>query len=80
MVILAPQSFTPVYQHTTVGAPGPPVTTLPFILSILAAHSHPLPVWMDVSSLTPWLLDFHTVRFSGSSGYFLFLNLLLSFF
>ena len=26
-----------------------------------------LPVWMNVS-LTPWLLDFHTVRFSGSSG------------
>ena len=26
---------------------------------------------MNVSSLTPWLLDFHTVRFSGSSGYFL---------
>ena len=37
-------------------------------------------VWMNVSSLTPWLLDFHTVRFSGSSGCFLFLNLLLSFF
>ena len=39
-----------------------------------------LPVWMNVSSLTPWLSDFHTVQFSGSSGYFLFLNLLLSFF
>ena len=37
-------------------------------------------VWMNVSSLTPWLLDFHTVRFSVSSGCFLFLNLLLSFF
>ena len=36
-----------------------------------------LPVWMNVSS-TPWLSDFHIVRFSGSSG-FLFLNL-LSFF
>ena len=35
---------------------------------------------MIVSSLTPWLLDFHTVRFPSSSGYFLFLNLLLSFF
>ena len=34
---------------------------------------------MNVSSLTPWLLDFYTVQFSGSSGYFLFLNL-LSFF
>ena len=39
-----------------------------------------LPVWMNVSSLTPWLSDFHTVRFSVSSGcFFLFLNL-LSFF
>ena len=39
-----------------------------------------LPVWVNVSSLTPWLSDFHTVRFSGSSGNFLFLNLLLFFF
>ena len=38
-----------------------------------------LPVWMNVSSLTPWFSDFHTVQFSGSSGYFLFLSL-LSFF
>ena len=33
-----------------------------------------LPVWMNVSSLTPWLSDFHTVQFSVSSGCFLFLN------
>ena len=31
-----------------------------------------LPVWMNVSSLSPWLLDFHTIWFSGSSGYFSF--------
>ena len=31
-----------------------------------------LPVWMNVSSLTPWLSDFHTVRFSVHSGCFLF--------
>ena len=31
-------------------------------------------VWMNVSSLSPWLSDFHTVRFSVSSGCFLFLN------
>ena len=37
-------------------------------------------VWMNISSLTPWSLDFHTVQFSGSSGCFLFLNWLLSFF
>ena len=33
-----------------------------------------LPVWMSVSSLSPWLSDFHAVRFSVSSGCFLFLN------
>ena len=33
-----------------------------------------LPVWMNVPSLFPWLSDFHTVGFSVSSGYFLFLN------
>ena len=38
-----------------------------------------LPVWMNISSLTPWLSDFHIVRFSGSSGYLLFLCLLLNF-
>ena len=31
-------------------------------------------VWMNVSSLSPSLLDFHAVRFSDSSGCFLFLN------
>ena len=41
-----------------------------------------LPVYLheNVSSLTPWLSNFHTVRFSGRSGYFVCLNLLLSFF
>ena len=34
-----------------------------------AAQSPPLLlVWINVSSLTPWLSDFHTVQFSGSSG------------
>ena len=39
-----------------------------------------LPVWMSISSLTAWLSDFHTVQSYVSSGHFLFLNLLLSFF
>ena len=44
-------------------------------------HSAPLLlVWMNVSSLIPWLLDFHAVWLSVSSGCFLFLNLLVSFF
>ena len=33
---------------------------------------HLLLVCMNVSSLTPWLSDFHTVQFSGSSGCFCF--------
>ena len=37
-------------------------------------------VWMNISSLTPWLSDFVTVWFSSSSRYFLILYLLLSFF
>ena len=32
------------------------------------------PVWMKVFSLSPWLSDFNAVRFSVSSGCFLFLN------
>ena len=38
-----------------------------------------LPVWMNVSSLSPWLLDFHTVRFCQFWLVFVF-KLLLSFF
>ena len=33
-----------------------------------------LPVWTNVSSLSPWLSDFRAVQFSVSSGCFLFLN------
>ena len=39
-----------------------------------------LPVWMNVSFLSPWLLDFHTVPFSVSYGCFLFLNCCCPFF
>ena len=45
----------------------------PFAVSPLqpGCSSPPLlPFWMNVSSLPPWLSDFHTVRFSGSSGCF----------
>ena len=33
-----------------------------------------LQVWINVSSLSPWLLDFHTVQFFVSSSCSLFLN------
>ena len=86
-VCLTPQLFLPVYLHVNVG---PPATALPTRSSSCHLYAHllcpsclslpHLPVWMNVSSLTPWLLDFHTVWFSCSSGCFLFVNLLLSFF
>ena len=38
-----------------------------------------LPVWMNIASLNPWLLDFNTVQFSCSSGCFSFWNQLSSF-
>ena len=87
-VCLAPQLFLPVYLHTNVGPPGlqsaaslsPPATALLQVLSTRQPVSAPLPVWMHVSSLCPWRSDLHRVRFSVSSGCFLFLNLLLSFF
>ena len=90
MDCLTPQLFLPVYPHAN---KGPPATTTPAQSSshwLWYIVSHPLcpgcpslpllPVWMNISSLTLWLPDFHTIRFSGSSGCFLFLNLLLSFF
>ena len=62
--------------------------TICFTSCCIAAHpfcprcqSLPLLLfWMNVSSLAPWLLDSHAVRFSVSSGYFSLLNWLLSFF
>ena len=39
-----------------------------------------LPVWMNVSSLSPWLSDFHTVRFSFNSGCFFVFKVLLPLF
>ena len=55
--------------------PGLPAAALLDILSAPAASLFLLPVWMNVSSLTPWLLSFHTVQFSGSSGWFYFFQI-----
>ena len=76
-VCLAPQLFLQIYPHTNVGPPSPPAAASPQVLSAHCPSLPLLPVWMNISSLTPWLLDFHTVQFSGSSGYFLFLILLI---
>ena len=52
------RQLPPCRESSRPGCPSPPL----------------LLVWMNVSSLSPWLSDFHTVRFSVSSGCFLFLN------
>ena len=89
-VCLTPQLFLPVYPHMNVGTPSLPAPTSPALSSSYCFAIHPLcpgwpclpllTAWMNVSSLTSWLSDFHTVQFSGSSDCFLFLNWLLSFF
>ena len=80
MVCLAPHLFLPVSPITNVRPLGLPATALPWVLYAPSCLSPCLlPVWMNVSSLTPLLLDFHTVWFSGSSVYILILNFLLSF-
>ena len=55
-------------RHLAISPLCPSCPSLPLLL-----------VWMNVSSLSPWLLDFHTVHFSVSSGCFLFLNCCPSF-
>ena len=84
VVCLVPQLFLPVYLHVNVGPPALPAAALPTPVLQPPPHqeSSPplLPVWMNVSFLSPWLSEFHTVCFSVSSGCFLYLNLLLSFF
>ena len=73
-VYLASQLLLLVYRQANVGPPSLPVAALLCVLSTPAAHLPLLPVWMNVSSLTPWMSDFHTVWFYGSSGCFLLLN------
>ena len=76
MVCLTPQLFLLVYPHANVGTmrfPRRHITVSPLCSSCTSLPL--LLVWMNVSSLTRWLLDFHVVQFPGSSGYFLFLNL-----
>ena len=85
-VCLTPQLFFPVYSHANVGLLAVASPTRPSIHCLARCPLCPgcpspphFPVWMNVSSLAPWFSDFHRIWFSGSSDYFLFLNL-LSFF
>ena len=85
VVCFALRGFLPIYLCANVGPWGLLAVALPAPLVPQSSTSlgpvcpsclSPplLPVWMNVSSLSPWLSDFHTVRFSVSSGCFLFLN------
>ena len=70
---------TQIWASQVLSCPSSPLASaLLHVLSAPAAHLCPS-YWMIVSSLTPWLSELHTVQFSGSSGCFLFFNL-LSFF
>ena len=77
-------------SHSPVVTPGLPAhkcgTALSTSRSLTVSPLQPgcpfpplLPVWINISSWTPWLSDFHTVQFSGNSEGGLFLNLLLFF-
>ena len=84
MVCLAPQLFFPVIcmqMWDWMVHQLPPCLFRSSSFCLTACPLHPsylslplLPVCVNVSSLTPWLSDFHVVRVSVSSGYFLFLN------
>ena len=90
IVCLTPQLFLSVHPHVNLRLPSPPATALPTWSARCHLAMHHLclscpvsapPTSLDkISSLTPWLSNFHMVWFSSSSGYFLFLNWLLSFF
>ena len=70
-----PPNFYPLHMSV-----GPPVLLLllplhatPHLCASLPISTIPplLPVWMNVASSNPWLSDFHTARFSDSSGCYL---------
>ena len=62
--------------HLNMGLPIPllqPLCATPCVCTSLPL----LPVWMNVASLNAWLSDFHTARFSDSSGCYLFWGLVV---
>ena len=80
VICLAPQLFLTVYLHTNVGLPSPPAAALLSILSAQLPISAPPTGLNECFFFNSSVVGLHAVRFCGSSGCFLFLNLLLSFF
>ena len=66
-------SVTPsFYLYFNVGSSGLPATTLPRVLCTNCPSSPLLLIWMNVYSLTPWLLDFHSSIFWQFWLFFIF--------
>ena len=57
---------SPLHAVLHLGASPPISATLPL-----------LPIYMNVASLNPWLLCFHTAQFSDGSGFYLFWDLVV---
>ena len=70
MVCFTSPPALPVYLRSNMGSRGLPATTLPTqVIELLPCHESSPPgcpspplllVWMNISSLTPWLSDFYT--------------------
>ena len=69
-----PPDFYPPCMN--VGLPMPILLLLATLWVTLCLFASPLllPIWTNMASLNPWLLSFHTVQFSDSSGCYLFLR------
>ena len=83
---LASKVSLPIFYppHVNVGLPVPPPSPPPLYATPCLCTSPPvstslllLPIWMNVASLNPWLLVFHTAWFSDGSGCYLFWGLVV---
>ena len=82
LLVYLHMNVVPLVHQLPPHLPSPPVSVShPWYASCHLAAHHPCPdceslsllsVWMNVSSLTPWLSDFHTVESGSTSGGLLF--------
>ena len=68
-----PSHFYP--PHLDMGWPVPRLHNSPHLSVFLLL----VPLWMNVASLNPWLLDFHTAQLSDECGWYLFCGLVVIF-
>ena len=75
-----PLNFYPPYVNVGSSVPPPlPLSAPPHLFTSLTAFTVPplLLIWINVASSNPWLLDFHTPRFSNGPGCYLFCDVLV---